>query len=85
MPEICRFHGIIVRMYYRDHLPPHFHAEHGDFEVTVEIDSGVVAGSFPRRALKALLEWYDVHQAELDANWELARQEQPLVPIAPLE
>ena len=56
MPEICRFLGIIIRMYYRDHAPPHFHAEYGEFEITVEIDTGIVSGQFPRRALKAVLE-----------------------------
>lgn len=44
MPEISRFDGIVVRMYYRDHAPPHFHAEYGDFEIVVEIASGNVRG-----------------------------------------
>ena len=42
MPEICRFLGIIIRMYYRDHVPPHFHAEYGEYEITVEIATGIV-------------------------------------------
>ena len=85
MPEISRFLGIVIRMYYRDHAPPHFHAEYGEHEITVEIDSGVVEGRFPRRALSAVLDWYQLHQAELANNWELARQEQPLNRIEPLE
>lgn len=85
MPEISRFLGIVVRMYYRDHAPPHFHAEYGDYEITVEIDTGIVVGKFPRRALSAVLDWYSLHQAELAQNWELARQEQPLTRIDPLE
>jgi hypothetical protein len=56
MPEISRFLGIIIRMYYRDHAPPHFHAEYGEYEVTVEIATGIVTGHFPRRALKAVLD-----------------------------
>lgn len=85
MPEISRFQGIVVRMYYRDHAPPHFHAEYGDYEVTVEIDSGVVNGRFPRRSLKSLIEWYDLHRDELREDWDLARQERTLNPIDPLE
>jgi len=48
MPEISRFLGVIVRMYYRDHAPPHFHASYGDYEITVEINTGIVEGRFPR-------------------------------------
>jgi hypothetical protein len=50
MPEISRFLGIVIAMYYRDHAPPHFHAIHGEYEATVEVESGVVNGGFPRRA-----------------------------------
>ena len=85
MPEISRFLGIVIRMYYRDHPPPHFHAEYGEYEITVEIDSGVVLGKFPRRALSAVLDWYGLHQRELAENWELARGERPLNRIDPLE
>ena len=85
MPEISRFLGIVIRMYYRDHAPPHFHAEYGEYEITVEIDSGVVQGKFPRRALSAVLDWFSLHQQELAENWALARQELPLRKIEPLE
>ncbi len=85
MPEICRFLGIVIRMYYRDHSPPHFHAEYGEYEITVEIEGGVVEGKFPRRALAAVLDWYNAHEEELARNWELARQELPLNRIDPLE
>ncbi len=85
MPEISRFLGIVIRMYYRDHAPPHFHAEYGEHEITVEIESGVVNGRFPRRALTAVLEWYELHRDELLDDWQLARQKQPLHRIDPLE
>jgi hypothetical protein len=42
MPEISRFLGIVIAMYYDDHVPPHFHAKYGEFEITVEIESGAV-------------------------------------------
>ena len=48
MPEISRFLGIVIRMYYRDHAHPHFHAEYAEYEISVGIDSGVVQGKFPR-------------------------------------
>ena len=85
MPEISRFLGIVIRMHFRDHPPPHFHAEYGEYEISVEIDSGVVEGKFPRRPLTAVLEWHELHGQELSENWELARQERPLNSIEPLE
>jgi len=85
MPEISRFLGIVIRMYYRDHPPPHFHAEYGEFEITVEIGSGIVEGRFPRRALSAVIEWHALHRQGLGQNWELAREERPLNKIEPLE
>jgi hypothetical protein len=85
MPELSRFLGIIIAMYYRDHAPPHFHAIYGDYDITVDIETGVVEGSFPKRALRHVLEWYDLHVDELRFNWSLARRGEPLQPIAPLE
>jgi hypothetical protein len=85
MPEISRFLGIIIRMYYRDHAPPHFHAEYGEYEITVDILTGVISGHFPKRALKAVLEWYELHKEELLEDWKLAEQREPLEPIQPLE
>ena len=72
-------------MYYRDHGPAHFHAIYGDFEVTVEIESGHVNGNFPKRALTHVLEWKDLHRVELMDAWSLARASRPLPRIDPLE
>ena len=85
MPEISRFLGVVIAMYYREHAPPHFHAVYGDYGITVRIKDGVVQGRFPRRALRLVLEWYSFHQAELLENWRLARERKPLRCIAPLE
>jgi len=85
MPEISRFLGIVVRMYFRDHPPPHFHAEYGEFEIIIEIESGLVEGRFPRRAMTAVLDWYVLNRDALLVNWQLAREEQPLNRIKPLE
>ena len=85
MPELSRFLGIVITMFYREHGPPHFHASYGDFDVEVSIRDGVVSGQFPKRALRHVLEWYDLHHDELLANWELAAQRKPLKRIPPLE
>jgi hypothetical protein len=85
MPELSRFLGIVIAMYYNDHGPPHFHALYGGFEVTVEIESGIVRGAFPPRALAHVQEWREMHQAELLHDWELARKREPLAKIPPLE
>ena len=85
MPRISEFFGITIWMYYNDHQPPHFHAEYGGEEVLIIIGSGdVYQGGLSRRALRLVQEWEELHRAELFANWELARQQQPLTHIAPL-
>ena len=85
MPEISRFLGIIIALYYREHMPPHFHAIYGEYEVTVQIETGVVSGRFPRRALAHVLEWNELHRVELLEDWQLAGSGQPLKRIDPLE
>jgi hypothetical protein len=85
VPEISRFLGIVIAMFYRDHTPPHFHARYGEFEVTVEIESGIVNGKFPSRALSLTTEWHRLHKDELLENWNLAKERKPLNNIAPLE
>ncbi len=72
-------------MFYREHGPPHFHGSYGDFDIEASIRDGVVAGQFPKRALRLVLEWYDLHRDELLEDWELAAQRKPLKRIAPLE
>ena len=83
MLEISRFPGVVIRMDYRDHSPPHFHATYGDYDITVEIDTGVTEDRFPRRALSVVLEWMAEHQRELQKNWQRARREEPLEKIEP--
>ena len=61
MPELARFLGIVIRMYYRDQAPAHFHAEYGEFEIVVDIESGIMEGRFPRRAAQHVLEWFEAH------------------------
>ena len=86
MPEVSRFLGIVIGMFFNDHNPPHFHATYGEHEAAVSIRDGVVLwGSLPRRALGHVQEWRQAHLAELEHNWGRARAKQLLRPIAPLE
>ncbi len=86
MPEISRFLGIVIAMYYNDHAPPHFHARYGGSEIRVDIDTGeIMSGSFPRRAQNLVLEWLDLRRSELLMDWELAQEHKLLNKIEPLE
>lgn len=85
MPIISTFLGIIITMYWDDHLPPHFHARYGEYEIIVNIMNGIVEGKFPRRALHHVLEWYELHKDELFEDWELCRRKEQLKSIEPLE
>ena len=82
---MSRFYGIILRMRYNDHPPPHFHARFGDQEATIEIASGRVHGVMSRPALNLIWSWLDEHRDELSENGELARAQRPLRRIEPLE
>ena len=85
MPELSRFLGIVIGMFFNEHGVAHFHAVYGEHQMTVEIESGAIHGQFPPRAQRLVLEWMDLHRQELLDNWTRARQRQPLQRIAPLE
>ena len=85
MPEISRFLGIVIGIFSREHPPAHFHAVYGEYQITVDISSGVVHGDFPKRALRLVLEWADLHQQELLDDWELVQAGKAAHKIAPLE
>jgi hypothetical protein len=84
MPTVSSFLGITIRN-CNDHLPPHFHAEHGDDEALITINPiGVYEGHLPTRSLRLVLAWAELHQAALETNWAAARAMQPLQAIPPL-
>jgi Domain of unknown function (DUF4160) len=86
VPEISRFLGIVIGMFYNDHNPPHFHAYYGEHEAAIAIQDGrILWGSLPRRAAGHVQEWRLAHLGELQADWERARARAPLIPIEPLE
>ena len=86
MPEISRFFGIIIAMFYNDHGPPHFHARYGEQRAIIDIESlTVLRGRLSPRVLGLVTEWAAMHQQELRENWRFARHQAALKPIRPLE
>lgn len=85
MPTISAFYGILIRMFFNDHDPPHFHAVYGEFEATIDLATlGIIEGQLPRRALMLVQEWARIHKEELIEDWRLCREKSPLARIDPL-
>jgi hypothetical protein len=86
MPTISRFYGIIIRMFFDEHGPPHFHIAYQGYNAVIDIETlEVKEGRLPRRALSLVLDWAELHQEELRANWNLIEQGRALNNISPLE
>lgn len=86
MPEICRFYGIVIRMFYQEHQPPHFHAQYGEYKAEIRItDLGIHRGGLPPKAMTLVWEWAMKHSDELIDEWNKARSQEPLFPIDPLK
>ena len=79
MPTIAWFYGIAIRMYVRDHPPPHFHAIYGEYEAFIAIETGeVIEGRLPKTAGRLVKEWTLARRDQLRENWRRARTgEQP--------
>ncbi len=85
MPKVSEFYGIVIYFNPRDHLPPHFHADYGEHEVAVNIETGaIMAGSLPPRAWRMVKEWFELHRAEVAEDWQRVRQGQQPFQIEPL-
>jgi hypothetical protein len=86
MPEISRFFGIIIAMFYNDHAPPHFHVRYGEQKAIVAIETlSLLQGRLSPRVLGLVMEWAAMHQEELIEDWKLAQAQAKLKPIKPLE
>jgi hypothetical protein len=86
MPEISRFFGIIIRMFFDDHAPPHLHAAYGEFAAVLAIDPiRVMESTLPARALSLVIEWMALHREELLDNWNRLHSGQPPLKVAPLD
>jgi len=85
MPEICRFLGIIIAMYYNEHSPPHFHAKYAGQRAAFSIhDLRIIEGKLPQRVISLVLEWAFLHREELMENWDRAERREKLQKIDPL-
>ena len=86
MPQISSFFGIIIRMFYDEHNPPHFHAQYGEYRCSIDIRTfGIIEGYLPARALGLVVEWAILHQNELMENWRNVEEMKPLNKITPLQ
>jgi hypothetical protein len=80
------FYGILIRMFFDDHQPPHFHAQYGEFKAKISIDTlEILDGNLPSRVFGMVLEWAVMHRNELRADWELCVKKQQPRKILPLE
>lgn len=86
MPEISRFFGLVVQMYYDEHNPPHLHAVYEGNKAMLDFKGNVLRGDLgSRTALRLLREWIDLHAPELEDDWRLAREGKEIKEIAPLD
>ena len=85
MPEISRFLGIIIKMHWNEHNPPHFHAEYNQHNAIIDINSlTITGGKLPGKVLGLVIEWAEIHQDELLENWNLMRSAPNYKKITPL-
>jgi len=86
MPEVSEFFGITIVMHWDEphHHTPHFHALYAEHEASVDLEGEVIAGHLPRRQLRFVQTWTDLHAVELEVDWKLAAEKQPLNRIDPL-
>jgi hypothetical protein len=85
MPEISRFLGIVIAMYFKEHAPPHFHAKYGAQRAALSIDDlRLIEGKLPPRVMSLVLEWAFQHREELLENWRRAERKEELRKIEPL-
>ena len=78
MPELSRFYGIIIAMYAKDHTPPHFHAFYGEYKAVFDVETGeIIEGNLPRRAVRLVQDWSEIHKRELIENWNESLKDNP--------
>ena len=84
MPTISMFYGVLIRMYYDDHNPPHFHAYNNNEEAVFTLDGKILKGKIPKKQLKLVEAWSIIHKKELEADWLLCKNNEELFTIQPL-
>ncbi len=85
MPEISRFYGIIISIFFNDHNPPHFHARYGEYKAAIGISNLEIRdGYLPPRTMGLVIEWALIHKNDLFKNWQAVKHGRKLIPIKPL-
>jgi hypothetical protein len=85
MPELSRFLGIVILMYFNDHNPPHFHVEYSEYEASITIiELSILEGDLPSRILGYVVEWASMHKQELMNNWNMIQSAGKYLKIPPL-
>ena len=85
MPEICRFLGIVIYMYFDEHNPPHFHAKYNEYKASIEIDNlSIISGELPPRVLSLIVEWGMMYRKELFGNWNSLKNNGKYKKVKPL-
>ena len=87
MPTLSMFYGILIRMYKEinsKHNIPHFHAAYGEYEASVDFDGNILDGSMPKKQLRLIVAWIEIHREDLEANWRLLCENEPFFKIEPL-
>lgn len=87
MPSVSMFYGITIYMFNngREHLPPHFHAEYGEYEASFDLDGNLIKGDFDPKKSKLVTAWAILHKDELEANWKLCEKKEEIYKIEPLK
>ena len=84
MPTISMFYGILIKMYYDDHNPPHFHAFYNNYTAIFNFEGELLNGNMPTKQSKLISAWAIIHNEELLANWKLSENSESLFSINPL-
>ncbi len=86
MPEISRFYGMRITIYFDDHPPSHFHAEYGEYEAVFSIKNGeIINGNLPNTAKKLIKKWYDLQKENIEKAWENIQNDETFKKVPPLK
>lgn len=84
MPEISRFYGIVISLFWKDHNPPHVHFTYGDYECSISVIDRVVDGQAPAKVIAKVNSWIDLHEQEILSLWEKAQSGESIGKVPPL-
>ena len=86
MSELSRFFGIIIIMHYKEHNPPHFHIQYNEYNAIFDMEQeAVIDGFLPKKQIRLVLAWFEIHKEELFKNWKNAMDKKEFIKIEPLK